>query len=104
MATITVPSMNALGLPFCSAARAGDLLCLSGAIGNQPGAMALVEGGFAAGAARRWTTSARSFWRASSLGFADARLQALVGSAGASGLALGDEVEAECVSYWPRER
>ncbi len=45
MEHITLPSAKALNLPFCSAARAGDFLFLSGAIGNRPGTMTLVEGG-----------------------------------------------------------
>ena len=52
METITLPSMEALGLPFCSAARAGDFLFLSGAIGNRAGTMTLVEGGLSAQASQ----------------------------------------------------
>jgi enamine deaminase RidA (YjgF/YER057c/UK114 family) len=48
METITLPSAKALGLPFSSAVRAGDFLYLSGAIGNKPGTMTLVEGGLLA--------------------------------------------------------
>jgi 2-iminobutanoate/2-iminopropanoate deaminase len=48
METITLPSANALGLPFSSAVRADDFLYLSGAIGNNPGTMTLVEGGLPA--------------------------------------------------------
>jgi reactive intermediate/imine deaminase len=35
------------GLPFSDAVRAGDVLYLSGALGNVPGKMALVDGGIA---------------------------------------------------------
>jgi 2-iminobutanoate/2-iminopropanoate deaminase len=48
METITLPSANALGLPFSSAVRADDFLYLSGAIGNKPGTMTLVEDGLPA--------------------------------------------------------
>ena len=48
MQHITLPSAKALHLPFCSAVRAGDFLFLSGAIGNRPGTMNLVEGGLQA--------------------------------------------------------
>ncbi|HEY2069161.1 MAG TPA: RidA family protein [Rhizomicrobium sp.] len=35
------------GLPFSDAVRAGDVLYLSGALGNQPGTMTLAPGGMA---------------------------------------------------------
>ena len=38
-------SFKKLGLPFSEAVRAGDLLFLSGQLGNQPGSLGLVEGG-----------------------------------------------------------
>jgi 2-iminobutanoate/2-iminopropanoate deaminase len=34
-----------LGLPFSEAVRVGDLLFMSGQLGNQPGGLSLVEGG-----------------------------------------------------------
>jgi hypothetical protein len=40
-----LPSVTALGLSFSQAVRAGHFLFLLGAIGNRPGAAALVEGG-----------------------------------------------------------
>ena len=125
METITLPSMKALGLPFCSAARAGDFLYLSGAIGNRQGTMTLVEGGLAA-RARQAMENIGEVLRACGLGFGDvvkfsimladmrrwaefnavyvgyfdpARLPAR-SAFGASGLALGGELEVECVAYW----
>src|SRR5271157_2603990 len=44
MEHITSPSAQPLGLPFSEAMRAGDFLFLSGAIGNRPGTLTLVEG------------------------------------------------------------
>lgn len=38
-------SFKKLGLPFSEAVRVGDLLYLSGQLGNQPGGLGLVEGG-----------------------------------------------------------
>ena len=129
MEIITLPSAKALGLPFSSAVRAGDFLYLSGAIGNKPGTMTLVEGGLTA-QARQAMENIGEVLRACGLGFADtvkftvmladmrrwaefnavyleyfdpARLPAR-SAFGASGLALGGEVEVECVAYWPRER
>jgi 2-iminobutanoate/2-iminopropanoate deaminase len=129
METITLPSMKALGLPFCSAARAGDFLFLSGAIGNRAGTMTLVDGGLSAQASQAMENIGEVL-RACGLGFGDtvkftimladmgrwaefnavyltyfdpARLPAR-SAFGANGLALGGEVEIECVAYWPRER
>jgi 2-iminobutanoate/2-iminopropanoate deaminase len=129
MEMITLPSMKALRLPFCSAARAGDFLFVSGAIGARPGALTLVEGGLETQASQAMDNIGEVL-RACGLGFADAakftimladmrrwaefnavyvryfdpdRLPAR-SAFGASGLALGGEVEVECVAYWPRER
>jgi 2-iminobutanoate/2-iminopropanoate deaminase len=129
MEHIALPSAKALGLPFSSAVRAGDFLFLSGAIGNRPGTMTLVEGGLAA-EARQAMENIGEVLGACGLGFADAvkftimladmgrwaefnavylsyfdpaRLPAR-SAFGASGLALGGQVEIECVAYWPRER
>jgi reactive intermediate/imine deaminase len=41
-------SFKKLGLPFSEAVRVGDLLFLSGQLGNQPGGLGLVEGGVTA--------------------------------------------------------
>src|SRR5277367_2575848 len=126
MQHITLPSAKALGLPFCSAMRAGDFLFLSGAIGNRPGTMTLVEGGLPA-QARQAMDNIGEVLSACGLKFADTvkftimladmgrwaefnavylvsdRLPAR-SAFGASGLALGGEVEIECVAYWPGER
>ena len=42
-------------LPFSQAPRADDWLYLSGAIGNRPGTLALIEGGLPDRRLRRWT-------------------------------------------------
>jgi len=70
MERITLPSAKALHLPFCSAVRAGDFLFLSGAIGNRPGTMALVEGGLPA-QARQAMENIGEVLAACGLGFAD---------------------------------
>lgn len=41
-------SFKKLNLPFSEAVRVGDLLFLSGQLGNQPGGLGLVEGGVTA--------------------------------------------------------
>jgi 2-iminobutanoate/2-iminopropanoate deaminase len=128
MEHIILPSAKALHLPFCSAARAGDFLFLSGAIGNRPGTMTLVDG--LSAQARQAMDNIGEVLSACGLGFADAvkftimladmgrwgefnavylsyfdpdRLPAR-SAFGASGLALGAEVEIECVAYWPAAR
>jgi reactive intermediate/imine deaminase len=42
------PAAAAAGLPFSEAVRLGDVLYLSGAIGHRPGTLELVPGGLAA--------------------------------------------------------
>ena len=42
------PAAKAAGLPFSQAVRVGDVLYLSGALGNVPGKMELVPGGIEA--------------------------------------------------------
>src|SRR5271157_3047663 len=123
---IILPSGRTLGLPFSQAVRAGDFLFLSGAIGNRPGTLTLVEGGLAA-QARQTMKNIGEVLKACGLGFGDTvkftvmladmarwaefnavylgyfdpdRLPAR-SAFGASGLALGGEVEVECVAYWP---
>jgi 2-iminobutanoate/2-iminopropanoate deaminase len=123
---IALPSAKPLGMPFSSAVRAGDFLFLSGAIGNRPGTMTLVEGGLSA-QARQAMENIGEVLGACGLGYADtvkftimladmgrwaefnavylsyfdpARLPAR-SAFGVSGLALGGEVEIECVAYWP---
>jgi 2-iminobutanoate/2-iminopropanoate deaminase len=128
MEHLILPSSQPLRLPFSQAVRAGDFLFISGAIGNEPGTMTLVEGSLSA-QARQAMENIGEVLRASGLGFADtikftvmladmrrwaefnavyltyfdpARLPAR-SAFGASGLALGGEVEVECVAYWPRQ-
>ena len=48
MQFIASPDDSRLGLPFSAAVRVGDMLYLSGALGNRPGTLTLVEGGVAA--------------------------------------------------------
>jgi reactive intermediate/imine deaminase len=45
---LSTPEMEALGLPFSEAVRVGDMLYLSGQIGNRPGTLELVAGGIEA--------------------------------------------------------
>ncbi len=129
MEHITLPAFRTHGLPFSQAVRAGDFLFLSGAIGNRPGTLTLVEGGFA-GQARQTMENVGQVLRACGLGFSDtvkwtimladmrrwAEFNAVYvtyfdpermparSALGASGLALGSEIEAECVAYWPQLR
>jgi 2-iminobutanoate/2-iminopropanoate deaminase len=42
---LTTPEQEAMGLPFSEAVRVGDMLYLSGQIGNIPGTSELAEGG-----------------------------------------------------------
>jgi 2-iminobutanoate/2-iminopropanoate deaminase len=125
MEHIALPSAKPLGLPFSSAVRAGDFLFLSGAIGNRPGTMTLVDG--LSAQSRQAMENIGEVLSACGLGFADTvkftimladmqrwaefnavylgffdpdRLPAR-SAFGANGLALGGEVEIECVAYWP---
>lgn len=126
MQFIASPDDSALGLPFSAAVRVGDMLYLSGAIGNRPGTLALVEGGVAAEARQAMDNIGRVL-TASSLGFADVvkctimladmgdwrafnevyvsyfesgRLPAR-SAFGATGLALGARVEIEAMARFP---
>ncbi len=45
VAYLSSPEMQSLDLPFSEAVRVGDLLFLSGQVGNEPGVMAVVPGG-----------------------------------------------------------
>jgi reactive intermediate/imine deaminase len=45
MQFIASPDDASLGLPFSAAVRVGDMLYLSGALGNWPGTLTLVSGG-----------------------------------------------------------
>ncbi|MEJ2538837.1 MAG: RidA family protein [Gemmatimonadota bacterium] len=48
MEYLNAPESAELGLPFSEAVRVGDLLYLSGQIGNRPGALEVVPGGIQA--------------------------------------------------------
>ncbi|HEX3674631.1 MAG TPA: RidA family protein [Rhizomicrobium sp.] len=112
------------GLPFSDAVRAGDILYLSGQLGNEPGTMRLVPGGIAAETRQMMTSIARvleqnglSFddvfkctvmlgdmaeWRAFNdvylEYFKPGRLPAR-SAFGCNGLALGARVEMECWAW-----
>ena len=48
MQYISSPQFKATGLPFSEAVRVGDVLYMSGCLGNIPGTMKLVDGGMEA--------------------------------------------------------
>jgi reactive intermediate/imine deaminase len=109
--------------------RAGDFLFLSGALGNKPGTLSLVEGGIAA-EARQAMENIADVLRTCNLGFDDVVKVTVMlrdmqkwadfndvyvkyfqpgqlparSALGTSGLALGAECEVECVAYWPQKR
>ncbi len=118
--------MKGLGLPFSAAVRVGDMLYLSGALGNLPGTLTLAEGGMA-GQARQTMENIGAVLRLCGLGFADVvkctimladmaewgefnkvyvtyfppdRLPAR-SAFGCSGLALGGRLEVECLARYP---
>ena len=65
------PDAKGLGLPFASAVRDGDLLYLSGAIGNQPGTLTLAAGGTCGGARPRRCSNIGATLEHCGLGFDD---------------------------------
>jgi len=123
MQFIVSPDDARLGLPFSAAVRVGDVLYLSGAIGNRPGTLSLAEGGIAAETRQAMENIGRTLeacglgfedvfkctimladmsdWRAFNdvyiAYFAKGRLPAR-SAFGASGLALGARVEIECLA------
>lgn len=115
---------RAAGLPFSQAVRVGDVLYLSGSLGNVPGKMELVPGGMEA-ETRQTMENIRAVLTANGLTF-DNVFKATVmlvdmsewgafnrvyltyfkadrlptrSAFGASGLALGARVELECWAY-----
>jgi len=116
------PEMEALGLPFSQAVRAGRILFLSGQLGITPGTTDLVEGGIAAEAKQALENAKAILERNGSsmdrvvkctVFLADIRdwpefnevyVQYFSGTKparsalAASGLALGARVEVECVA------
>lgn len=120
------PEMKAHGLPFCAAVRVGDMLYLSGALGNLPGTLRLADGGMA-GEARQTMENIAATLSLCGLGFDDVvkctimladmsewdafnaiyvgyfkpdRLPAR-SAFGCSGLALGGRLEVECLARYP---
>lgn len=125
MQFINSPAARAAGLPFSQAVRVGDVLYLSGALGNVPGKMELTPGGMEA-EARQAMENIGAVLKESGLSFADIfkctimladmaqwsdfnkvylsyfdpdRLPAR-SAFGASGLALGGRVEVECAALF----
>lgn len=117
--------MEALGLPFSDAVRVGNMLYLSGQIGNLPGKMKLVEGGLQA-EARQTMKNIQRVLKANGTSFEHAvKLTIFIDNIdqwgafnevykeffpgkkparsafGAEGLALGAAVEVECIAYIP---
>ena len=126
MQVFQTPEMKALGLPFSAAVRVGDMLYLSGALGNLPGTLTLAEGGIA-GQARQTMENIGAVLSFCGLGFDDVvkctimladmaewsafnaiyvgyfkpdRLPAR-SAFGCNGLALGAKLEVECVARYP---
>jgi reactive intermediate/imine deaminase len=124
MKFINSPAAKAAKLPFSQAVRVGNVLYLSGALGNAPGKAELVRGGIKA-EARQTMENIGAVLRENGLSFADVfkctvmladmskwadfnevyltyfdpdRLPAR-STFGASGLALGAQVEVECWAY-----
>ena len=122
-----MPPLGGRSLPFSEAVRAGDLLFLSGQIGNLPGTLELAPGGIAAETRQTmenigailgrhgasWSDVVRctvmladmAEWGAMNEVYAtyfpSAALPAR-SALGTSGLALGARVEIECVAAPPR--
>jgi reactive intermediate/imine deaminase len=66
----TAPDAKAAGLPFSSSVRVGDVVYLSGCLGNVPGKMELVKGGMEA-EARQTMENIGALLKAQGLGFGD---------------------------------
>ena len=121
---ISSPAMKAAGLPFSAAVRVGEVLYLSGQLGNVPGKLELVPGGMEA-ETRQTMENIGAVLSANGLSFDDVfkctvmladmgewaafnriyvgyfkpdRLPAR-SAFGAAGLALGARVELECWAY-----
>ena len=121
---ITSPAAKTTNLPFSQAVRVGDILYLSGALGNVPGKLELVPGGMEA-EARQTMENIRTVLNDNGLTFDNVfkctimmadmgkwagfnkvyvtyfkpdRLPAR-SAFGANGLALGAQVEVECMAY-----
>jgi reactive intermediate/imine deaminase len=66
----TSPEAKAAGLPFSQAVQVGDVLYLSGCLGNLPGKMELVKGGMEA-ETRQTMQNIEAVLKANGLGFGD---------------------------------
>ena len=124
MQFINTPAAKAAKLPFSQAVRVGDVLYLSGALGNVPGKMELVPGGMEA-ETRQMMENVGAVLKENGLTFDDV-FKCLVMMAdmskwgdfnkvyltyfkpdrlparsafGANALALGAQVEVECMAY-----
>jgi len=124
MQFINTPAAKAAKLPFSQAVRVGDVLYLSGALGNVPGKMELVPGGMEA-ETRQMMENIGTVLKENGLTFDDV-FKCLVMMAdmskwgdfnkvyltyfkpdrlparsafGANALALGAQVEVECMAY-----
>ncbi|MGN6145376.1 MAG: RidA family protein [Mesorhizobium sp.] len=129
MEFINSPAAKADKLPFSQAVRVGDVLYLSGSLGNVPGKLELVPGGIEA-EARQTMDNIGALLKENGLTFADVfkctvmladmadwptfnriyldyfdpdRLPAR-SAFGANGLALGARLELECMAYMPGAR
>jgi 2-iminobutanoate/2-iminopropanoate deaminase len=127
MEFINSPAAKAAKLPFSQAVRVGDVLYLSGALGNIPGTRELVSGGIEA-QARQTMENIGAVLKQNGLSF-DAIFKCTVMLAdmskwedfnkiyltyfnpdrlparsafGANGLAIGAQVEVECWAYAPK--
>ena len=124
MQYISSPEFKAAGLPFSEAVRVGDILYLSGCLGNIPGTLQLVPGGMEAEARQTMENIGRvlsqnglsfeniikctvmlanmSKWSDFNKVYASyfnvGRLPAR-SAFGVNGLALGAQVELECMAY-----
>ena len=126
MRFINTPAAAASGLPFSQAVQVGDVLYLSGVLGNVPGKLELVAGGMEA-EARQTMENIGAVLKENGLSFDDVfkctvmladmskwaefnkvylryfkpdRLPSR-SAFGVNGLALGAEVEVECWAYAP---
>jgi 2-iminobutanoate/2-iminopropanoate deaminase len=124
MEFFTSPAAKAAKLPFSQAARVGDVLYLSGALGNVPGTRELVPRGMEA-QARQTMENIRAVLKDNGLSFGDVFKCTVMladmsrwddfnniyvtyfdperlptrSAFGTNGLALGAEVELECWAY-----
>ncbi|MBS0248285.1 MAG: RidA family protein [Proteobacteria bacterium] len=129
MKFINSPAAQGLKLPFSQAVQVGDVLYLSGQLGNRPGTLELVPGGMEA-EARQTMENIGVVLRENGLSFADVfkvtvmmadmaqwpafnkiyvgyfdadRLPAR-SAFGCNGLALGAQLELECMAFVGRSR